>query len=216
MGLRDCEGPARKCFCSWVLWSQMEVSSCRLEHLALMSSIELWVKSVSLPMSWSLLRGLKTKAQFLMLHIKKVLWPCGLFPPFSCLFTQTYSDYTETQGFVFVKSRTAWQILRKLTWAPKCAGNKDIIASVQMGKEGGGDMRQRFPAAIKLGLLRLHDMCHCFTKSQLLRLNFLSNHLIKMNHLSMNVHHNRQVNMVSQLSWTKGQRTGLLLVRLQV
>lgn len=37
----------------------MEASSCRLEHLMLMSSMELWVKSVSLPPSWSLLRGLK-------------------------------------------------------------------------------------------------------------------------------------------------------------
>lgn len=34
----------------------MEASSCRLEHL--MSSMELWVKSVSLPISWSRFRGL--------------------------------------------------------------------------------------------------------------------------------------------------------------
>lgn len=43
-----------------------------------MSSIELWVKSVSLPISWSLLRGLKTKSTGLIRHINKLLWfSCG-------------------------------------------------------------------------------------------------------------------------------------------
>lgn len=66
----------------------MEASSWRLEHLTLRSSIELWVKSVSLPISWSLLRGLKTKAQFWYGTLKTAvvfMWAHCVFMSFALL-----------------------------------------------------------------------------------------------------------------------------------
>ena len=114
MGLRDWEGPARYCFWSWVLWSQMDASSCRLEHLALMSSIELWVKSVSLAYVLVPFEGPENKSKgFLMLRIKKPpppvvpVWSFPVLLNFDSCVTNELCSAPKHKRFVVVKCKDA-------------------------------------------------------------------------------------------------------------
>ena len=101
----------------------------------LMSSIELWVKSVSLPASWSLLRGLKTKAQFMMQHISWLFWSSyghSVFP-------QSPKSYgAHLIAFVMWKQAavvvSGWTKISSGTWATGGTVFTVVFSWIQMAK----------------------------------------------------------------------------------